>query len=170
MLLFRLAHQNPTPYTRQDFPARSYGLSQPASRAPLFSGAIPHARRQQPATLANPRVGPVEAIGGYCGGSVSLIASPEDPTVIIKILAHLRLPTKVPFRTSAWAGGLFRTVLAYMTSPLCSNSCLYSSSRKLLAEKPLHRQPTVEIHAYTAVLVTGRAMGLGGIEKLRNNE
>ncbi len=31
-----------------------------------------------------------------CGGPLTLIAAIEDPTVIVKILAHLGLPTRAP--------------------------------------------------------------------------
>ena len=36
-----------------------------------------------------------------CGGPVTLIAAIEDPTVIVKILAHLGLPTRAPPRAPA---------------------------------------------------------------------
>ncbi len=44
-----------------------------------------------------------------CGGPLTLIAAIEDPTVIVKILAHLGLPTRAPFRSPAWPFGLFQT-------------------------------------------------------------
>ena len=36
-----------------------------------------------------------------CGGPLTLIAAIEDPTVIVKILAHLGLPTRAPPRSPA---------------------------------------------------------------------
>ncbi len=39
----------------------------------------------------------------HCGGPVTLIATIEDPAVLIKILAHLGLPTKAPPRPPAQA-------------------------------------------------------------------
>jgi hypothetical protein len=45
----------------------------------------------------------------HCGGSVTLMATIEDPAVIAKILAHLGLPTKAPPRAPAQDGPLFQT-------------------------------------------------------------
>jgi len=36
-----------------------------------------------------------------CGGALTIIAAIEDPSVIIKILTHLGLPTRAPPRASA---------------------------------------------------------------------
>ena len=36
-----------------------------------------------------------------CGGPLTLIAAIEDPTVIVKIPAHLGLPTRAPPRSPA---------------------------------------------------------------------
>jgi hypothetical protein len=36
-----------------------------------------------------------------CGGSLKIIAAIEDPPVIVKILAHLGLPTRAPPRSPA---------------------------------------------------------------------
>jgi hypothetical protein len=38
---------------------------------------------------------------------LKLIAAIEDLTVIVKILAHLEMPTKAPPRAPAWTGHLF---------------------------------------------------------------
>lgn len=45
----------------------------------------------------------------HCGGPVTLIATIEDPAVIVKILAHLGLPTKAPPRAPVQASPLFQT-------------------------------------------------------------
>ena len=52
-----------------------------------------------------------------CGGSLKIIAAPstrlsagiEDPPVIVKILAHLGLPTRAPPRSPAQRFDLFQT-------------------------------------------------------------
>jgi len=44
----------------------------------------------------------------HCGGSLK-IAAIEDPPVIIKILAHLGLPTRAPPRAPAQRFDLFQT-------------------------------------------------------------
>ncbi len=44
-----------------------------------------------------------------CGGPVTHIATIEEPTVIIKILAHLGLPTKAPPLAPVKAYPLFQT-------------------------------------------------------------
>jgi len=36
-----------------------------------------------------------------CGGAVKIIAAIEDPPVRVRILAHLRLPTRAPPRSPA---------------------------------------------------------------------
>ena len=43
----------------------------------------------------------------YCGGPLTLIAAIEDPAVIVKILAHLGLPTKAPPRAPVQVAHLF---------------------------------------------------------------
>ncbi len=43
------------------------------------------------------------------GGPLTLIAAIEDPAVIVKILAHLGLPTGAPPRSPAWACDLLQT-------------------------------------------------------------
>ncbi len=45
----------------------------------------------------------------HCGGPLTLIAAIEDPTVIVKILAHLGLPTRAPPRSPARACDHFQT-------------------------------------------------------------
>jgi hypothetical protein len=45
----------------------------------------------------------------HCGGTLKIIAAIEDPSVIIKILAHLGLPTRAPPRTPAQPLDLFET-------------------------------------------------------------
>ena len=45
----------------------------------------------------------------HWAGQVTLIATIEDPAVIVKSLAHLGLPTKAPPRAPAHAGPLFQT-------------------------------------------------------------
>ena len=44
------------------------------------------------------------------GGSLKSIAAIEDPPVIVKILAHLGLPTRVPPRSPAQRFDLFQTI------------------------------------------------------------
>ncbi|MDH5699809.1 MAG: transposase [Nitrospirota bacterium] len=44
-----------------------------------------------------------------CGGPVTLIAAIEDPAVIVKILAHVGLPTRAPPRAPARTYNLFQT-------------------------------------------------------------
>ena len=44
-----------------------------------------------------------------CGGSLKIIAAIEDPPVIVKILAHLGLPTRAPPRSPAQRFDLFQT-------------------------------------------------------------
>jgi len=44
-----------------------------------------------------------------CGGSLKIIAAIEDPPVIVKILAHLGLPTRAPPRAPAQRFDLFQT-------------------------------------------------------------
>jgi len=48
-------------------------------------------------------------ICAHYGGPVTLIATIEDPEVIVKIRAHLGLPTKAPPRTPAQAYPLVQT-------------------------------------------------------------
>ena len=43
-----------------------------------------------------------------CGGSLKIIAAIEDPPVIVKILAHLGLPTRAPPRAPAQRFDLFQ--------------------------------------------------------------
>jgi hypothetical protein len=45
-----------------------------------------------------------------CGGALKIIASIEDPAVIVKILRHLGLPTRAPPRASARRVNLFQTI------------------------------------------------------------
>ena len=45
-----------------------------------------------------------------CGGSLKSIAAIEDPPVIVKILAHLGLPTRAPPRSPAQRFDLFQTI------------------------------------------------------------
>ena len=45
-----------------------------------------------------------------CGGSLKIIAAIEDPPVIVKILAHLGLPTRAPPRSPAQRFDLFQTI------------------------------------------------------------
>ena len=45
-----------------------------------------------------------------CGGSLKSIAVIEDPPVIVKILAHLGLPTRAPPRSPAQRFDLFQTI------------------------------------------------------------
>ena len=45
-----------------------------------------------------------------CGGSLKIIAAIEDPPVIVKILAHLGLPTRAPPRSPARRVDLFQTI------------------------------------------------------------
>jgi hypothetical protein len=46
----------------------------------------------------------------HCGGSLKIIAAIEDPPVIVRILAHLGLPTRAPARRVKWlaSGHLFQ--------------------------------------------------------------
>ncbi len=44
-----------------------------------------------------------------CGDPLTLIAAIEDPAVIVKILAHLGLPTRAPPRASARIDEFFQT-------------------------------------------------------------
>jgi hypothetical protein len=44
-----------------------------------------------------------------CGGPLTLTAAIEDPTVIVKVLAHLGLPPRVPPRASARIDECFLT-------------------------------------------------------------
>ncbi len=44
-----------------------------------------------------------------CGGPLTLIAAIEDPAVIVKILAHLGLPTRAPPRAPARIGEFLQT-------------------------------------------------------------
>ena len=44
------------------------------------------------------------------GGSLKRIAAIEDPPVIVKILAHLGLPTRAPPRSPAQRFDLFQTI------------------------------------------------------------
>ena len=44
-----------------------------------------------------------------CGGALKIIAAIEDPPVIVKILAHLGLPTRAPPRSPAQRFDLFQT-------------------------------------------------------------
>jgi len=44
------------------------------------------------------------------GGSLKIIAAIEDPPVIVKILAHLGLPTRAPPRSPAQRFDLFQTI------------------------------------------------------------
>ena len=43
-----------------------------------------------------------------CGGSLKIIAAIEDPPVIVRILAHLGLPTRAPPRAPAQRLDLFQ--------------------------------------------------------------
>ena len=43
-------------------------------------------------------------------GSLKIIAAIEDPPVIVKILAHLGLPTRAPPRSPAQRFDLFQTI------------------------------------------------------------
>ena len=45
-----------------------------------------------------------------CDGSLKSIAAIEDPPVIVKILAHLGLPTRAPPRSPAQRFDLFQTI------------------------------------------------------------
>jgi hypothetical protein len=45
-----------------------------------------------------------------CGGALKVIAAIEDPPVIVKILSHLGLPTRVPPRSLARRVDLFQTI------------------------------------------------------------
>ena len=45
-----------------------------------------------------------------CGGSLKIIAAIEDSPVIVKILAHLGLPTRAPPRSPAQRFALFQTI------------------------------------------------------------
>ena len=45
-----------------------------------------------------------------CGGALKIIAAIEDPPVIVKILAHLGLPTRAPPRSPARRVDLFQTI------------------------------------------------------------
>jgi hypothetical protein len=45
-----------------------------------------------------------------CGGSLKIITAIEDPPVIVKILAHLGLPTRAPPRTPVRRVDLFQTI------------------------------------------------------------
>ena len=45
-----------------------------------------------------------------CGGSLKIIAAIEDPPVIVKILAHLGLPTRAAPRSLAQRFDLFQTI------------------------------------------------------------
>ena len=45
-----------------------------------------------------------------CGASLKSIAAIEDPPVIVKILAHLGLPTRAPPRSPCAAIRLFQTI------------------------------------------------------------
>ena len=49
------------------------------------------------------------AVCFQCGGPVTYIATIENPAVIVKILAHLGLPTRAPPRAPAQASPLFQT-------------------------------------------------------------
>ena len=44
-----------------------------------------------------------------CGGALTLMAAIEDPAVIVKILAHLGLPTRAPPRAPARIDEFFQT-------------------------------------------------------------
>ncbi len=44
-----------------------------------------------------------------CGGTLTLLAAIEDPAVIIKILAHLGLPTRAPPRAPARLDAFMQT-------------------------------------------------------------
>ncbi len=45
-----------------------------------------------------------------CGGRIKIIAAIEDPPVIVRILAHLGLPTRAPPRAPARRHDLFQAV------------------------------------------------------------
>ncbi len=44
-----------------------------------------------------------------CGGTLTILAAIEDPTVIVKILAHLGLATRAPPRASARIDAFMQT-------------------------------------------------------------
>ncbi len=44
-----------------------------------------------------------------CGGSLTICAAIEDPTVIVKILTHLGLPTRAPPRAPARLDAFWQT-------------------------------------------------------------
>jgi hypothetical protein len=44
----------------------------------------------------------------HCGGRLKIIAAIEDPTVIVGILTHLRLPARAPPRSPARRMPLFQ--------------------------------------------------------------
>ncbi len=52
--------------------------------------------------------------GPQCGGPLTLIAAIEDPAVIVKILAHLGLPTRAPPRTPARTCEFFETARGFI--------------------------------------------------------
>ena len=45
-----------------------------------------------------------------CGGALKIIAAIEDPPVIVKILSHLRLPSRAPPRALALRVDLFQII------------------------------------------------------------
>jgi len=44
-----------------------------------------------------------------CGGPLTIIATIEEPSVIIKILSHLGLPTRAPPKAPARLDAFFQT-------------------------------------------------------------
>ena len=48
-----------------------------------------------------------------CGGPLTLIATIDDPAVIVKILAHLGVPTRAPPRASARIDECFQTASSH---------------------------------------------------------
>ncbi len=44
-----------------------------------------------------------------CGGPLTLLAAIEDPAVIVKILAHLGLPTRAPPKAPAHLDAFMQT-------------------------------------------------------------
>ena len=45
----------------------------------------------------------------HCGGTMKIIAAVEEPSVIVKILAYLGLPTRAPPRAAARSCAFFET-------------------------------------------------------------
>ena len=96
---------------------RSQIVPREAEPAPNTPSADGNGERSAPSTRARmswaqllTRVFAIDlTICPQCGGELTLIATIEDPVVIIKILSHLGLPTRAPPKAPARLDAFFQT-------------------------------------------------------------